>query len=165
MLMQFMTLGGPLMWPLLACSVALGAVLFERCWTVGVRHLLLGGIGGGGDRGGLTWHRRALPFFVDVPPSIGLLGTVIGVIRSFNLGGGGIDTDAVASGLGVACITTVFGLSVAIVASSAGHALDWVVGVEAPAAAPASAAASKPPAHPVAPLPPAPAAPAARKAG
>ena len=139
MLMHFMTLGGPLMWPLLACSVALGAVLFERAWTVGVRHLLLNGAGGAGgvDRSGLTWHRRALPFFVDVPPSIGLLGTVIGVIRSFNLGGGGIDTDAVASGLGVACITTVFGLSVAIAASSAGHALDWIVGVDAPAPAPA----------------------------
>ncbi|BAM03688.1 MotA/TolQ/ExbB proton channel family protein [Phycisphaera mikurensis] len=131
MLMRFMELGGPLMWPLLACSVLLGAVLFERLWTVGVLHLMLGAAGGVGPAA-LAWHRRALPFFVDVPPSIGLLGTVVGVIRSFNLGGGGIDTDAVASGLGVACITTVFGLSIAIVASIAQHLLDWITGQPEP---------------------------------
>lgn len=138
MLMQFMQLGGALMWPLLACSVLLGAVLLERLWTIGVRHLLLGPV----DTAALIWHRRALPFFVDVPPSIGLLGTVVGVIRSFNLGGGSIDTDAVASGLGVACITTVFGLSVAITASIAGYALDWIAGergAAAPNATPAEA--------------------------
>ena len=139
--MQFMQLGGPLMWPLLACSVALGAVIFERVWTIGVLHLMLGSVGKTVDAAGLAWHRRALPFFVDVPPSIGLLGTVVGVIRSFNLGGGGIDTDAVASGLGVACITTVFGLSIAIVASILTHVLDWIVG-EAPAAASPGAAAA-----------------------
>ena len=48
------------------------------------------------------------------------------------MGGGGIDTDAVASGLGVACITTVFGLSIAIVASIARHALDWITGQPEP---------------------------------
>lgn len=130
MFRHFIDLGGPLMWPLLVCSALLGAVLVERLLVVGVGHLLF--------RRPLSetrraWHRRVLPFFTDVPPSLGLLGTVVGVVQSFRLLNGSIDADAVSAGLGVACMTTIFGLGIAIVASASRYALDWAVGPLAPA--------------------------------
>ena len=125
MVRQYIQLGGVMMWPLVACSTLLGAILIERIWTVGLRHRLLG-LRVTGRR--LTWHRKALPFFIDVPPSIGLLGTVIGVVQSFRLTGGRMTADAAAAGLGVACFTTILGLAVALVASIARYGLDWLAG-------------------------------------
>ena len=124
MFAQFFEVGGPLMWPLLICSILLGAVLVERSLVVGCRHRLLGGRV---SRRTLTWHRRALPFFADVPPSIGLLGTVIGVVKSFQLMDGHLSGDAVGAGLGIACMTTIFGLGIAVVASLSGYVFDWMV--------------------------------------
>ncbi len=121
---QFLDVGGPLMWPLLICSILLGAVLIERVLVGGIRHRLLGGRV---TRHVLTWHRRALPFFADVPPSIGLLGTVVGVVKSFQLMNGHLDTSAVGIGLGIACMTTIFGLGIAVVASVSSYVLDWMV--------------------------------------
>lgn len=124
MFAQFLEVGGPLMWPLLVCSVLLGAVLIERILVVGVRHCLFGGKL---RRQTLTWHRRALPFFSDVPPSIGLLGTVVGVVRSFQLMDGHLNGDAVGAGLGIACMTTIFGLGIAVIASISCYVFDWMV--------------------------------------
>ncbi len=121
---QFLDVGGPLMWPLLVCSILLGAVLIERVLVVGIRHRLLGGRV---TRHVLTWHRRALPFFADVPPSIGLLGTVVGVVKSFELMNGSLNSQAVGVGLGIACMTTIFGLGIAVVASVSSYVLDWLV--------------------------------------
>ena len=121
---QFLDVGGPLMWPLLVCSILLGAVLIERVLVVGIRHRLLGARL---PRQILTWHRRSLPFFADVPPSIGLLGTVVGVVKSFQLMNGQLNSDAVGIGLGVACMTTIFGLGIAVVASVSSYVLDWMV--------------------------------------
>ena len=121
---QFLDVGGPLMWPLLVCSILLGAVLIERFLVVGIRYRLLGARL---SRHILTWHRRALPFFADVPPSIGLLGTVLGVVKSFQLMNGHLNSDAVGIGLGVACMTTIFGLSIAVVATVSSYVLDWLV--------------------------------------
>ncbi len=121
---QFLDVGGPLMWPLLICSILLGAVLIERVLVVGIRHRLLGGRV---TRHVLTWHRRALPFFADVPPSIGLLGTVVGVVKSFELMNGQLNSQAVGVGLGIACMTTIFGLGIAVVASVSSYVLDWMV--------------------------------------
>ena len=121
---QFLDVGGPLMWPLLVCSILLGAVLIERFLVVGIRHRLLGARL---SRHMLTWHRRALPFFADVPPSIGLLGTVLGVVKSFQLMNGHLNSDAVGIGLGVACMTTIFGLGIAVVATVSSYVLDWLV--------------------------------------
>lgn len=122
-LYRYVQLGGPMMWPLLACSVLLGAVLFERLWTLGV----VGGLLGVRlvERRRL-WHRRGLAPFRDLPPSLGLLGTVVGVVQSFNLTGGPLDGESVGAGLAVACMTTIFGLSIALVASTAGYVLDAV---------------------------------------
>jgi len=119
---QFIDLGGPLMWPLLVCSVLLVAVLMERVLVVGVGHRLFGRRLSPATR---DWHRRVLPFFTDVPPSLGLLGTVVGVVRSFKLLDGHLDADAVTAGLGVACMTTIFGLGISITASISRYLLDW----------------------------------------
>lgn len=125
MFRHFIELGGPLMWPLLVCSILLVAVLIERLLVIGLGHRVLDLRLG--DRT-LGWHRRALPFFTDVPPSVGLLGTVVGVVQSFHLMNGQLDVDSVGAGLGVACMTTIFGLSIAIVATVAMYLLDWAVG-------------------------------------
>ncbi|MEO1236594.1 MAG: MotA/TolQ/ExbB proton channel family protein [Planctomycetota bacterium] len=139
MLQRYMELGGPLMWPLWLCSLVLVGVLLERLWSVGVRAKLLGRPT---PRERLTWHRRGLAFFTDVPPSLGLLGTVLGVVQSFNLVNGRIDSQTMAAGLGVACMTTVFGLIIAIVATVSRYGLDWLIGPDPepsqPAAVPAS---------------------------
>jgi len=124
--LHYFELGGPMMWPLLACSVALVAVVLERLWVVGLGRGVFRMNLQSSTRG---WHRRVLPFFKDVPPSLGLLGTVVGVVQSFNLTGGRVDADAVGAGLAVACMTTVFGLSIAIVASAASYLFDALAGV------------------------------------
>ena len=70
-----------------------------------------------------------------MPPSLGLLGTVVGVVRSFQLVDGHLSTEAIGSGLGIACMTTIYGLGIAIVAAVSGYLLDWVSGAPAPAEA------------------------------
>ena len=144
MLLPYMTLGGPLMWPLLACSVLLGGVLVERCYSVLLRHRLLGRRVRPQQ---LRHHRVSLPFFVEVPPSLGLLGTVLGVVKSFGLVEGRVDTQAMAAGLSVACMTTVFGLAIAIVATVARYGFDWLAGSE-PEPDPATAPTATPNAEP-----------------
>ena len=125
MLMRYVELGGVMMWPLLLCSVLLGAVLFERAWTVGVRQNLLGRPR---RNASTACHRPVLRFFIDVPPSMGLLGTVIGVTNSFRLTDGRITAESAAAGLGVACFTTIAGLLIALVASISAYMLDWMSG-------------------------------------
>jgi biopolymer transport protein ExbB len=109
------------MWPLLVCSVVLGGVLIERLLVVVIGWKLFGA-----TPRSLDWHRRILPFFGDIPPALGLLGTVVGVVRSFQLMNGHLDTEAVGTGLGIACMTTIFGLSIAIIASISGYLLNWI---------------------------------------
>lgn len=115
--------GGPLMWPLALCSVGLIAFLFERAVAVPSSRWRQ-------DPAMRRAHRRVLAFFTDIPPALGLLGTVLGVIECFQL----LDADSpgvgVAGGLGVACITTVFGLAIALAAGVAGHVLDVFAAVD-----------------------------------
>ncbi|MEM6259654.1 MAG: MotA/TolQ/ExbB proton channel family protein [Planctomycetota bacterium] len=127
MFWRFMEIGGPIMWALMACSVALLAVLVERAWTIGVRGQLLRVQIGGAAR---FAHRKSLAVFTDLPLSIGLLGTVVGVVQSFQLVEGRLDSAAVGAGLGTACLTTVYGLSIGIVASAARYVLEWAAGPE-----------------------------------
>lgn len=127
MFRQFVEVGGALMWPLLACSILLVAVLGERLLVVCVAYRMLGV-----RSRSLFSHRKVLPFFTDVPPSLGLLGTVVGIVQSFSLMNGELNTDAMAIGLGVACMTTIFGLGIAIPAAVAGYILDWLVAGAAP---------------------------------
>ena len=62
---------------------------------------------------GCTW----ITLFIAVAPSLGFLGTVIGMVMAFDQiqQAGDISTSIVASGLKVALITTIFGIIVAVI--------------------------------------------------
>ncbi len=73
----------------------------------------------GGERAvsHLRTHLRALSFIASIHPLFGLFGTVVGMIQAFNdiaLAGSMGRTDQLATGIGVALLTTAWGLSVAI---------------------------------------------------
>ncbi len=158
--------GGPLMWPLLLCSVVSLAIVIERAlfwWRLGrnrddgvVEDMLQraeqGDFEGAVRRGagigdvvaevlaaGLA-HRdhglteamqvaaedqvarlkrgvRVLDTIITLAPLLGILGTVLGIIQSFDmLGQAGIDDPrAVTGGIAQALITTAAGLSIAII--------------------------------------------------
>ena len=129
MLSSWFQAGGLMMWPLLVCSILLTAVIIERFWTIGILHLL---IGWRLTADQLRAHHRVLPFFAEVPPALGLLGTVLGVVQSFHLLDGKINADAIGSGLAVACTTTIYGIGIAVVAAVTGHVLDWLTNQYSP---------------------------------
>ncbi len=164
---ELMIKGGPVMWPLLACSVVALAVVFERLifWLcVGLRkdQPLINRIFTLTEKGdfdtaiqegegskclvvrilaaGLA-HRNyglvqsleaaamseiekmkrnlsVLDTIITLAPLLGILGTVTGIIGSFDLlGNAGIeDPKAVTGGIAQALITTAAGLAIAIVA-------------------------------------------------
>lgn len=120
--------GGPLMWPIAACSVALLAVAIERLWTLLLRHRVL-------KRelpaSRLSAHRRVLPFFAEVPPALGLLGTVVGLVQSFLSSGSRLNGDAVAGGLAVACLTTIAGLGIGLTSTVLGYCFEAMIRPEA----------------------------------
>ena len=62
---------------------------------------------------GCTW----ITLFIQIAPSLGFLGTVIGMVMSFDQiqQAGDISATIVASGMKVALITTIFGIVVAVV--------------------------------------------------
>ena len=62
---------------------------------------------------GCTW----ITLFIQIAPSLGFLGTEIGMVRSFDQiqQAGDISATIVASGMKVALITTIFGIIVAVV--------------------------------------------------
>ena len=62
---------------------------------------------------GLSW----IALFIAIAPSLGFLGTVIGIIQAFDAiqAAGDISPNVVAGGMKVALITTVAGLIVAMI--------------------------------------------------
>jgi biopolymer transport protein ExbB len=146
---ELFRLGGPLMWPLALCSVLLMAFLVERAITAA-------GPAWRTDERQRTLHRRHLLFFVEVAPALGLLGTMQGIIECFQVLGGRGSASGALEGLGVACITTVYGLLIALAAQVASYVLDSVgradalapsAGTVAPAGAPACHAPIQQPAQ------------------
>lgn len=164
---ELMIKGGPVMWPLLACSIVALAVVFERLlfWLfVGLRknqplinriftlteegdfetaiqegetskclvtRILTSGLAH--RNYGLVQSLEAAAMFeiekmkrslsvldtiITLAPLLGILGTVTGIIGSFDLlGSAGIeDPKAVTGGIAQALITTATGLAIAIVA-------------------------------------------------
>ena len=167
--------GGPLMWPILLCSVVMVAFIFER-W-IGLRHsrifpaklheLLIGlaregrleeaqeacrtgrsefaRLVGGGlaraesggfemeagleEEGGRVLYNlrnncKPLSVMADVAPLLGLMGTVTGMIKAFDvvaksnaLG----RTELLAEGISEALLTTAFGMAVAVPSVIAYH--------------------------------------------
>ena len=134
MLRTYFTQGGPMMFLLAVCSVMLLAVLIERFITLGWRRVRFGSksLGGVvGRRGGESrlaqasgrppLHERRLKFYWDIPPQIGLLGTVLGLIQIFQ---GDLGAEAFGRGVGTACLTTIYGLGIALVARVSCYLLD-----------------------------------------
>ena len=162
--------GGPFMWPLLVCSIAAGAIVFERLWTLQEKRViphelteqvwkwlqanqvndkLIGALEQNSPLGkvlsvGLANRARpreilierlqdtgrhvvhelerfigTLGMIASLSPLMGLLGTVTGMIRTFNAittAGVGNPT-ALAGGIAEALICTAAGLAVAIPAT------------------------------------------------
>ncbi|TLY80781.1 MAG: MotA/TolQ/ExbB proton channel family protein [Gammaproteobacteria bacterium] len=159
--------GGPLMWPIILCSITAAAIILERLWTLQDRRVLpqelpqrvwqliesnhisdqviaaleqnspLGRLLATGlanrhrprdmlmerleDAGRHVVHElerflNTLGTIAGVSPLLGLLGTVTGIIRSFNAieAGGMGDPRALSGGIAEALICTVAGLCVAI---------------------------------------------------
>jgi biopolymer transport protein ExbB len=159
--------GGPMMWPIILCSIMAAAIVLERLWTLQQKRVLprelteqvwrwvrnnqvtdkliaaleqnspLGRVLAVGltnrhrtrdimmerleDAGRHVVHElerflNTLGTIASVSPLLGLLGTVIGIIRAFNaisLEGSG-DPRILAGGIGEALIATAAGLCVAI---------------------------------------------------
>lgn len=159
--------GGPLMWPIILCSIVAAAIVFERLWTLQDRRVLpadltqkvwklveanqvtdkvvaaleqnspLGRLLAAGlvnrhrprevlmerleDTGRHVVHDlerflNTLGTIAGVSPLLGLLGTVMGIIRAFdaiNAGGGG-DPRMLSGGIAEALVATAAGLCVAI---------------------------------------------------
>jgi biopolymer transport protein ExbB len=159
--------GGPLMWPIILCSITAAAIILERLWTLQDKRVLpqelpervwqliesnqindkviaaleqnspLGRLLATGlanrhrpremlmerleDTGRHVVHElerflNTLGTIAGVSPLLGLLGTVTGIIRSFNViqQGGMGDPRALSGGIAEALICTVAGLCVAI---------------------------------------------------
>ena len=159
--------GGPLMWPIILCSITAAAIILERLWTLQDKRVLprelpqkvwqlieanqvndkviaaleqnspLGRLLATGlanrhrpremlmerleDTGRHVVHElerfiNTLGTIAGVSPLLGLLGTVTGIIRSFNAieAGGMGDPRALSGGIAEALICTVAGLCVAI---------------------------------------------------
>src|SRR6201998_2750639 len=158
---------GPLMWPIILCSITAAAIVLERLWTLQDKRVLppelpqqvwklieanqvndkvitaleqnspLGKVLAAGlanrnrprevlmerleDTGRHVVHElerflNTLGTIAGVSPLLGLLGTVTGIIRSFNAieAGGMGDPRALSGGIAEALICTVAGLCVAI---------------------------------------------------
>jgi biopolymer transport protein ExbB len=159
--------GGPMMWPIILCSIAAAAIILERLWTLQDRRVLpkeltgkvwqlietnqindkviaaleqnspLGRVLATGlanrhrprevmmqrleDAGRHVIHElerflNTLGTIAGVSPLLGLLGTVTGIIKSFNAiqAGGMGDPRALSGGIAEALICTAAGLIVAI---------------------------------------------------
>lgn len=158
---EYFRAGGPLMWPLLACSIAAVAVILERFWfwlrmsgkrdETAARLILVDAEGGSAMRPeqtpgivsamlgaglsaapgesaramevvaleALSRMRRGmgiLDTIITAAPMLGIMGTVLGIISSFDmLGATGVsDPKSVIAGIAQALITTVTGLGIAV---------------------------------------------------
>ena len=159
--------GGPMMWPIILCSIAAAAIILERLWTLQDKRVLpreltqkvwqliesnqvndkviaaleqnspLGRVLAAGlanrhrsreammerleDTGRHVIHElerflNTLGTIAGISPLLGLLGTVTGIIKSFNAiqAGGMGDPRALSGGIAEALICTAAGLIVAI---------------------------------------------------
>lgn len=157
---EYFRAGGPLMWPLLACSIIALAVVMERCWFWTRLHfkkdeiisarilrdmkegapcstkpdgilsaMLIAGCSALPGHSGKAMEVIALEALcrmrkgmsildtiITAAPMLGIMGTVLGIITSFDmLGEAGIsDPKAVIAGIAQALITTATGLGIAV---------------------------------------------------
>lgn len=135
---DLMQTGGPVMWPLLGVSLLLWTLLFERIWFLyfrfpvlwetlphrehnpGIRLMVLSDMK-------LELHRnlRAVKTLTGILPMLGLLGTVTGIVETFDLIRlfGSADASIIARGVSQALITTLSGLVMGLFGLAIGHQL------------------------------------------
>ena len=140
MFSDLMSRGGPVMWPLLICSILTVLTAAERLFAFACilrRGFSRRFVEAARARPGknlsakleeeaqtliakLNTRLSVLDTVVTLAPMLGILGTVTGIIGSFNLlsdsGVGGTDPSAVSSGIAEALITTAAGLIVSMCA-------------------------------------------------
>ena len=139
--------GGPIMWPLLVCSLLSLTITIERLFfwrkmknegpAERIERVFSSPPAGKGNNGeGCNSNRElmeiaaleeidkmksgldVLDTIITMAPLLGILGTVLGIIDSFNMlaVGGVSDPRAATGGIARALITTALGLSVALIA-------------------------------------------------
>lgn len=121
---DLMDLGGPVMWPLLAVSLLLWTLVLERYWFflhalprfferhAPPPHSSAATILMAEMKIALRRHLRLIKTLSGILPMLGLLGTVTGIIETFDLIRifGSAETRIVARGVSQALITTLAGL-------------------------------------------------------
>jgi len=135
---ELMALGGPVMWPLLGVSVLLWTLILERYWFLLAtlpKRAGHGELSRGDAASRLTIGaetrlalRRTLPLIRTLSailPMLGLLGTVTGIVETFDLIRlfGIAEPRIVAHGVSQALITTLTGLIMGLFGVTLGHHL------------------------------------------
>ena len=120
MFRQFILRGGAMMLPLVACSILLFAVIFERAWLI----FLVRMTGRKISDQERTAHRAWFSFLMDVAVTLGLFGTVVGMGRAFGLLEGTLRTEAAGPALATAVLTTQYGIALYLIGALAGFATD-----------------------------------------
>lgn len=134
---DLMATGGPVMWPLLGVSVLLWALIIERYWSLFQRlpavcdlHPTLLSAADrittlNALRLELQRHMRMIRTLAGILPMLGLLGTVTGIVETFDLIRlfGSADARIIAHGVSQALITTLTGLVMGLFGVGFGHHL------------------------------------------
>ncbi len=120
--MNWIIQGGVFMLPLSICSVWMVAIIGERWWLY--HRTLKTPLSEAADPAELVKQLRqrlpALHTIISIAPMLGLLGTVTGLMRCFNLLGKQAalsDPALMSQGIGEALITTAAGLVIAVIAT------------------------------------------------
>lgn len=157
---EYFRAGGPLMWPLLACSIIALALILERCWfwsrlrlkkdeeaAARILHEARDGKASSSGQEGIICAMlyaglsvppkecgkamevvalealshmykgmNILDTIITASPMLGIMGTVLGIITSFDMLGelGVSEPKAVIAGIAQALITTASGLGIAV---------------------------------------------------
>jgi biopolymer transport protein ExbB len=135
---DLMDLGGPVMWPLLAVSLLLWTLVLERYWfflrtlprflerRAPLARSPAAVIEMAEMKIALRRHLRLIRTLSGILPMLGLLGTVTGIIETFDLIRvfGSAETRIVARGVSQALITTLAGLVMGLFGVGVGYNLN-----------------------------------------
>lgn len=120
--MRLLIQGGIFMIPLIACSVMMVAIVIERFWLFKkvMKIPLIEYEEPGETLKTLRRRLTALHTIITISPMLGLLGTVTGLMRCFNLLGNGVaiyEPAEMSLGISEALITTAVGLVITVIAT------------------------------------------------
>lgn len=120
--MRWIFQGGIFMLPLMACSVLMVAIVIERFWLFKkvMKIPLIEYEEPAETLKILRQHLMILNTIITIAPMLGLLGTVTGLMRCFNLLGSGVtfyEPAEMSLGISEALITTAVGLVITVIAT------------------------------------------------